>query len=269
MALLPDSTWTVVIPVKSLSSAKSRIGAESSATLALAFFRDTLTAVVACPDVGSVVVTTHDEVIAGIARHHGSIVVDDTDHPGINAAAAWAAELSAASRPVAVVVSDLPCLTSAALSAVLAAALTSGTSFLADADGTGTTMWMTNGTHPVDLHFGPSSAEAHRGSHAVDLVDRLDADVAPARRDVDTAANLQDAIRLGVGRHTRHAVGVGTPALVTALGRTSDGRLHLADEDGGRHSVEESAIVASGLRTVRPGQRLVLDETSVPILRIP
>lgn len=258
------------MPVKSLNSAKSRIGAEFGSALALAFFRDALTAAVDCPAVAAVVVATHDEVVADVARERGCTVVDDSDHPGINAAAAWAAEQSGGpERPVAVIVSDLPCLTGASLAAVLAAAAAYDRCFLSDADGAGTTMWMTSGAAPVDSRFGPSSAQAHLTSGAVDLSSQLDSAGGLARRDVDTADDLQAAIRLGVGRHTQRAVGMTGPVLVTALGRAYDGRLEMADENGCRHSVDASAIASSGLRDVRPGQRLLLDETAPTILRIP
>ena len=51
--------WTVVMPVKTLSTAKSRMdpdGGGAGGILALAFFRDTATAVLACRRVGEVVV---------------------------------------------------------------------------------------------------------------------------------------------------------------------------------------------------------------------
>ena len=268
VALLGDSRWTVVMPVKSLSAAKSRIARGGVAgTLALAFFHDTVDAAIASPRVACVIVATHDEVIGAAARAKGCLVVDDAEHPGINAAAAWAASHRSTAGPVAVLVSDLPCLTPEAMTAVLDAAHAAATSFLADADGSGTTMWMSATGKPVASQFGPDSASAHRAAGAVDLAaESAEPDVlSQARRDVDTEDDLAEAIRVGVGPSTSEALAAIAPLgplMVTALGR-DDGRLELADEQGGRHLVDWAVVGQAGFRDVRPGQRLVLDAGTV------
>ncbi len=260
MALPHDSRWTVVLPVKSLGIAKSRLAAgEVGPSIARAFLLDTLAAVGACPTVSRVVIATHDEEVAGIGRDHGCEVFDDTASPGINAAAATAA--LGMRPPVAVLVSDLPCLTPDALSAVLDVAIDYDESFLADAAGTGTTMWLTTDSVGVRSHFGTESAQAHRAAGAIDLVHAFGAKsaIAAARRDVDTDADLRDALALGVGRHTRTAIEMTREGIVvTAIARRADGVVDAADESGRRHRIEASAVVAAGFRDVRPGQRLVL-----------
>lgn len=277
MALLPDSPWAVILPVKSLRLAKSRIDPAAGGiggTLALAFFQDTLAAVLATPRVAHILVATHDDVIGSLARESGCLVVDDSAHPGINAAAAWAADQRPAAGPVAVLVSDLPCLTPAAMTAVLDAGRAALTSFVADAEGTGTTMWLTTGGAGVDSRFGADSAAAHRLAGATDLAAGAlePAAFESARRDVDTEADLADAIRIGVGPRTQDALdGMvrGAPVVVTALRRVEGGALEVADEQGRRHRVTWSSVSAAGLREVRPGQRLTLDPASSTILGLP
>ena len=201
------STWSVVFPVKVLAAAKSRLAAGTPAPgeLALAFFLDALAAAVATPRVGQVVVATSDARVRASAESVGAVVIDDASHPGINAAARWAAAHCDDGRGVAVLVSDLPCLTPQSLETALRAAEGHATSFLADLDGTGTTLWCATAPHAVDPHFGIDSRQAHRRAGAVDLVAEHPAAVAelePARRDVDTDSALQRARAVGVGPAT-------------------------------------------------------------------
>lgn len=265
------------MPVKTLSTAKSRMdpdGGGAGGILALAFFRDTATAVLACRRVGEVVVATADPVIARDAGELGCTVVDDSAHPGINAAASWAASQRTGTGPVAVIVSDLPCLTAESLEAVLDSADGLPTSFLPDADGSGTTMWLVTDGSAIAPLFGPGSAAAHAAAGAHDLTAVADdlASLRPARRDVDTEADLVDARRLGVGPNTRAALGEAPAShlvIVTALGRRDDGRLDVADEQGRRHAVDWETVTAAGFLDVRPGQRLVLDASATPSVRLP
>lgn len=202
----------MVLPVKPLSVAKSRLGpgaGHSLEPLALALFQDTATAVLACPSVGSVIVVTRDDRVAAWATDHRCRAVDDSRHPGINAAARWGAGFAAEESGIAVLVSDLPCLSAAALDAVLALGEGHDLSFLADADGTGTTMWLAAAGQPVEPRFGPQSRAAHRAAGHADLVDDAAADpalLARARRDVDTQADLAAAARLGLGSATAAAL---------------------------------------------------------------
>ena len=201
VALQDGLGWSVIIPVKALHAAKSRMSAAiPPAELAFAFFEDTLAAVVSCPDVSEVLVATQDARIEARAREEGCRVVRDGQHPGINAAVAWAAGHARASDRLAVVVSDLPCLTPGALTSVLDAAARHPTAFLADADGTGTAMWFgTDGT-TLTTHFGADSRAAHRAAGAVELVEAQPASVgvwAGARRAVAKPARLYPAKEAG------------------------------------------------------------------------
>ena len=203
--------WSVVLPVKVLSAAKSRLaaGVPAPGELALAFFLDALAAAVETPRVGRVVVATSDDRVRASAESLGAVVIDDDGHPGINAAAQWGAAHCGHGRGVAVIVSDLPCLTPLSLETALAAAEQHATSFLADLDGTGTTIWCATAPNAVDPHFGSDSRSAHLASGAVDLVaEHTEAlqDLERARCDVDTDQALQRARDLGVGPATLAAL---------------------------------------------------------------
>jgi 2-phospho-L-lactate guanylyltransferase len=212
----PHSTaggWTVILPVKGLTTAKSRLAAGSLAPgeLALAFLRDAMSAALATPRVATVVVATSDDRVRATAESAGAVVIDDAGHPGINAAAQWAAAQWAAmsARPasrIAVMVSDLPCLTPEALDEALGLAEQHPTSFVPDLDGTGTTLWCATAGNAVDPHFGPQSRSAHLAAGAVDLVSAhpsAGARLEPARCDVDTEAALAHARGLRPGPATQ------------------------------------------------------------------
>lgn len=202
-------SWCAVVPVKALASAKSRLHADATSDqLAFAFAQDTITALLGASRIMRVVVTTSDSAVASWAQAAGAEIHDDSQDPGINAAVRAAADGHArAGENVAVVLSDLPCLTADAIDVVLAEADRHPLAFLADAEGTGTTMWFSRAGTGVRTRFGPQSRDAHADSGAVDLV-LVGAQGAwpAARRDVDTAEDLAAAIVLGVGPHTRTLV---------------------------------------------------------------
>jgi 2-phospho-L-lactate guanylyltransferase len=103
---------------------------------------------------------------------------------------------------------DLPCLTAADLEDALAEGPGSHR-FVADASGAGTTLY----TAPHEAfvpEFGFRSAALHLESGARPIA----GDLPRLRRDVDDAADLTDAIRLGVGAHTAVVV-AGLPAEIT------------------------------------------------------
>ncbi|BCJ66927.1 hypothetical protein GCM10009779_24830 [Polymorphospora rubra] len=120
-----EPSWVVVVPVKRLATAKSRLrgaladpGAEAHARLALAIALDTVAAVLACPPVDRVLVVT-DDPVAGPALHAlGASVVPDVPDAGLNAAVAHGASL-AADRWVAALAADLPALRPADLAGAL------------------------------------------------------------------------------------------------------------------------------------------------------
>jgi 2-phospho-L-lactate guanylyltransferase len=218
VATTASDEWTIVVPVKQLSAAKSRMtsaGLSDVGALALAFFQDTLAATTGFAAAPGVIVATSDARVAQWAHGLGCRVFDDSSQTGINAAARAAA--ASIEGNLAVLVSDLPCATPAALATWLDSAAQYATAFVADAAGTGTTMWTRRAGQPIDTRFGERSRAAHRAAGAVDLAAQRDgnlpdedaADRARLRRDVDTPEDLADALRIGVGPHTAAAV-VGT-----------------------------------------------------------
>jgi 2-phospho-L-lactate guanylyltransferase len=204
-------SWSVVIPAKRLAVAKTRLrpltGGLGTAhhDLVLALLADTVTAALSCPAVAEVVVVTDEPAAADVVRTLGARTVADVPDRGLNPALEHGAR-SAAGPAVAALSSDLPALRPDELAAALLAAGTRR-SFVPDAQGTGTTLLTAVGTD-LRPHFGPGSAEAHRGSGAVALVGRWPGLV----RDVDTEADLRAALALGAGARTTAVAGRLPPA---------------------------------------------------------
>lgn len=202
--------WGVVVPVKRLAVAKSRLasyGDPVRARLALAFAADVVTAALACPVVGRVLVVTDDPLAADVLSRLGALVAADTPDAGLNPALAHGAEelrSGLAGGPavgVATVSSDLPALRPADLAAALATVPPGGRAFVTDADARGTTLLAAAPGADLSPEYGPGSRLRHLASGAVEL-----AGTAALRRDVDTPEDLQEALRLGVGRHTAAVV---------------------------------------------------------------
>ena len=190
--------WTVLVPVKNLDSAKSRLrGARPGVPhqdLVLALVLDTVAAVLACRAVAAVMVVTPDATVAAAAGRLGASVVPDPLAAGLNPALAHAAR-HVGSAALAALAGDLPALRDDELAATLARVTSRG--FVADAAGTGTTLLAAPPGVPLDPRFGPGSARAHAWSGAVALA------AGPSlRRDVDTADDLAAAARLGLGPRT-------------------------------------------------------------------
>ena len=220
MAFLPGR-WSIVIPVKRLTVAKSRLAldAELRAGVALAMATDTVRAAVAADPVALVVVVTDDEVAADSVTAAGALVTADVPAAGLNPAllhgAAEAARL-AGGGPIAAISSDLPALQAADLAALLDVASADPAAVVADAAGDGTTVLTSAAGRPLQPRFGPGSRAAHLLAGAVD---RTVVAAPGLRRDVDTLADLAAALRLGCGPHTQ-AVLARHPELLAATGAT-------------------------------------------------
>jgi 2-phospho-L-lactate guanylyltransferase len=209
---MPDSSlrWSLVIPVKVLALAKSRLtGLDGSrrAELALAMAADTVVAAASCPVVDSVVVVTDDAAAARMLSGLGALVVPDEPGDGLNPAlefgAARADELWPG-RGRAGLAADLPALVPAELARALARAAEVPEAFVADAAGTGTTLYTATPGTAFSPRFGAGSRAAHLSGGVVELqLPGLDG----LRRDVDTVADLRDAARIGLGAHTAAAAG--------------------------------------------------------------
>ena len=199
----PTRAWGVVVPVKRLDVAKSRLAAYGQAArrdLALAFAADVVAAALACEVVDEVLVVTDDPSAAQALAALGARVAPDDPDAGLNPALSHGADLLRSRDPhlgVVTVSADLPALRPEDLVSVLADVPHEGRAFVADSAGTGTTLLAAAVPAALLPSYGPGSSERHRASGAVEL-----AGSARLRRDVDTPQDLRDALALGVGRRT-------------------------------------------------------------------
>jgi len=233
-------SWTVLLPVKVLARAKSRLAVlagERRGELALALASDTVAAVLACPEVARVVVVTSDPEAGPLLAALGAIVVPDEpanrsaslgntglENTGalrgagvagvlgdlgvqdpLNAALRHGAAVAARRWPgtgLAALTADLPAVSPAELAAALrAAGAAAGLSaFVPDAACVGTTLYAV----PPGGEFRPLFGGASRARHAAAGAIELDPGAFTGlRRDVDTPDDLREALALGVGPFTR------------------------------------------------------------------
>ncbi|MEV5974457.1 2-phospho-L-lactate guanylyltransferase [Streptomyces sp. NPDC051921] len=198
--------WSLVVPLKPLARAKSRLGPAVGGLLrgrlALAFAEDTVAAALACPDVRDVAVVTDDPAAAAALAALGARIVPDLPGAGLNEALAHGARTVRALRPgarVAALNADLPALRPAELARVLRVAGQFPRAFLADAAEIGTTFLSAGPRMELEPAFGGASRRRHLSSGAVEI--RLPG-VDSVRRDVDTGEDLAAAVALGVGPRT-------------------------------------------------------------------
>ncbi|MFI6448156.1 2-phospho-L-lactate guanylyltransferase [Kitasatospora sp. NPDC050543] len=206
--LAPADGWSLVLPLKPLALAKSRLAPFAGphrAHLALCFALDTVDAALNCPGVSRVLVVTRDGAAGDRLAALGAVVLGDEPGGGLNTAlahgAAYARSL-APYAPLAALSADLPALRSAELARVLAAVPHGGRAFLADSPGIGTTLLACSPGSALRPAFGGGSRARHAAGGAREL--RL-ADVPSVRRDVDTGEDLAQALALGVGPYTAAA----------------------------------------------------------------
>ncbi|OAA20907.1 2-phospho-L-lactate guanylyltransferase [Frankia sp. EI5c] len=229
--------WVVLVPLKPLTAAKSRLDHPDRGALALAMALDTASAALDAGSdvVGAVIVVTDDRVArdalaaltvarpaagagsgsggggGGAGRTTGEqragrlLVAADEPNRGLNPAIAHAAALARRLHPgwgAAAISADLPALRPQELRRALAAAPRAGRSVLADAVGTGTVLLCAAPGTELGPRFGTGSFTAHRASGATDLTALLADQVPGLRRDVDTVADLATARALGLGPAT-------------------------------------------------------------------
>ncbi|MFJ3580759.1 2-phospho-L-lactate guanylyltransferase [Streptomyces sp. NPDC090127] len=206
MNIDPDDGWSLIVPLKPLARAKSRLAAVAGALLrprlALAFAQDTVAAALECGRVRDVVVVTDDPAAAAALAALGARIVPDSPGAGLNAALTHGARTVREARPharVAALNADLPALRPHDLARVLEAAGQFPRAFLADAAEIGTTFLSAGPGAQLTPAFGGASRHRHLSSGAVEI--RL-AGVDSVRRDVDTGEDLAAALALGVGPWT-------------------------------------------------------------------
>ncbi|MFK0021794.1 2-phospho-L-lactate guanylyltransferase [Streptomyces sp. NPDC090798] len=198
--------WTLVIPLKALARAKSRLSDTAADAvrpgLALAFAQDTVAAALACAAVGDVAVVTDDALAGRELAALGAWIVPDEPGGGLNAALAHATAAVRSRSPecaVAALNADLPALRPLELARVLDAAAEFPRAFLSDAAAIGTTLLAASPGWELRPAFGTDSRARHRASGAAELL--LTA-VDSVRQDVDTGDDLRAALALGVGPRT-------------------------------------------------------------------
>lgn len=203
--------YVVVIPVKPPGIGKTRlvgVPAEQREALARAFAIDTVTACLATTGVARVLVTTDDARFATTLAALGADAVPDGGH-GLNAALGQA--VAEAHRrwpdlqPVALC-ADLPALRPEELATALVATTEESSSYVADAEGSGTTLY-TAPSGEFDPQFGVGSAAAHAAAGARAVA----GDLPGLRQDVDDLPSLDAAVALGVGPATRAALTITPP----------------------------------------------------------
>lgn len=195
--------WTVVVPVKRLDVAKSRLARDDRADVALAMALDTVRGARAA-SVGPVLVVTDDDRLRALISAW-AVVVPDRAGAGLNAALAHGAAEARRTDPgcaVAALAGDVPALQGPELRTALLSAEGCHRAIVGDAAGTGTVLLTATPGHDLAPVWGGASRRAHTASGAVDLTDALGEQVPGLRRDVDTLDDLEQARLLGVGPAT-------------------------------------------------------------------
>jgi 2-phospho-L-lactate guanylyltransferase len=207
VVVMPDAGWVVVLPVKTLTRAKTRLSElppGQRATLALAMAGDAVDAVLSSSVAGVVVVTGDDKVSDALTSRHGDrvLIVDDEPDAGLNQAAVHGIAAATKWKPghgIAVMTADLPALRSAEVDDALTGAGPDEVIAVADTEGSGTTMLASRRPALIEPSFGAGSFERHVGAGARGITAAAGAGL---RRDVDRLADLDDARALGVGPRT-------------------------------------------------------------------
>jgi 2-phospho-L-lactate/phosphoenolpyruvate guanylyltransferase len=199
-----ETSWIAVVPVKDAKRAKSRLGPELEtrrADLATAFAADTVTALSAARPVDLIVVVGGRGLPEALLEDRRIRTLPDPG--GLNAAAAdgiaWVRRRHPSSG-VLVLAADLPAATGTAVESLLASVSTPGRWVLPDVEFVGSTGLLMGPDDVVVPDFGEGSLARHRAAGA-DVVET--SGINGLRRDVDTAAQLVEAVALGVGPHTR------------------------------------------------------------------
>ncbi|MEV0270930.1 2-phospho-L-lactate guanylyltransferase [Hamadaea sp. NPDC050747] len=184
--------WSLLVPLKALPRAKSRLrGAPAEVghdRLVVALALSTVRAAQRADGVDEVVVVTGDERLRRELTPFGVRFADDAG--SLNGSLAAAAD-ALTGRSVAALTGDVPALRPVELAEALA--LATVRSFVPDLPGDGTVLLAAPAGERLRPEFGPDSAAAHARSGAK----RLDGAWPTLRRDVDTAADLAEAVRLG------------------------------------------------------------------------
>jgi 2-phospho-L-lactate/phosphoenolpyruvate guanylyltransferase len=218
-----ETGWIAVVPVKGAPGAKSRLEHDYRAQLAEAFALDTVAALLAASVVSDVFVVTADTDIGAHLASLGAHIVPESAPRAVvdplNAAIVVGVEAARSARPdsnVAVFTGDLPSLTVADIERALSLGGEHELSMIPDEEETGTTALLALARVPFTPRFGTGSRAAHEtaGHHPLDLPA-----ISSIRRDVDTVANLAEALHLGVGPYTSELIARTSAPIVDARHR--------------------------------------------------
>ena len=204
------SRTVIVVPVRSLSGAKSRLGEpldpEERADLILAFLRLTVAAALGARAVDSVVVVSQDAELLRLAGEMGARgLLQRTD--GLNEALSEARLASCADATALLVLpADLPGVSAEAIDrlAETAARMTAGNperaivGLVPDRHGTGTNALIVSPPCAIEFGFGEGSRGAHSAAAAVAGATYFELD-GPLSFDVDTPEDLLQADLAGLG----------------------------------------------------------------------
>ncbi|WP_244332175.1 2-phospho-L-lactate guanylyltransferase [Gordonia polyisoprenivorans] len=191
----------------------TRIGEHGE--LVLSMLLDTLAAVRSAGLAPIVVVSPDDDVLRAVdaagARALPEIARPDSS---LNHAYAqgtqWIQARHREVRRVLMVQADLPAADAASIRAVLDECAEVPYALITDAGGDGTALLLRPADDDRLPRFGIGSAAAHRADGALEI-DPAHRRWPDLRTDVDTAADLEAAVALGVGDHTRAVLGLDGP----------------------------------------------------------
>ena len=201
-----------VVPVRSLSGAKSRLGepldAEERAELILALLRRTVEQALAADCVAGVVVVSTDEDLLECARAMGAAsLLQVTD--GLNSALDEAlAAVATSATAVIVIPADLPGVTGAAIDSLATAARDAAAAagsldgpvvgLVPDQHGRGTNALFVMPPRAIPFHFGEESRGAHEAAARAAGAVYVELD-GPLAFDLDTPDDLLEADKRGLG----------------------------------------------------------------------
>ena len=201
-----------LVPVRSLSGAKSRLGepldAEERAELILALLRRTVEQALAATCVAGVVVVSTDEDLLECARAMGAAtVLQETD--GLNAALDEAlAAVAADATAVIVIPADIPGVTGAAIDLLVMAARDAAAAagsrggpavgLVPDQHGRGTNALFVMPPGAIPFQFGEDSRAAHAAAARSQGAAYVELD-GPLGFDLDTPDDLLEADKRGLG----------------------------------------------------------------------
>lgn len=216
----------LIVPMKRPEEGKSRLrGAvvtERHPDLVLALAYDTLSAVTSADRVRRVLLVAADPTSVADLTELGVEIVAEPSPAGLNAALRHGESVLRRDAPDGVIgalQADLPALRTEDLTAALAEAA-GRRAFVADRQGTGTTLLLAAAGEALEPRFGEGSARAHTKSGAIPLT----LSAGSLRSDVDNADDLAHVRTLGLGKRTLALFGASCLPLWREFTRTTTAR---------------------------------------------